>query len=107
MFVIFLVVSLWLIFFFHGCNVFMLCSSVAVWYFNNVKKGDGAPCGDSLWRLLRYHSGSVVFASLLNGFFWIIKFLANLFSFDTKDDDNGVVTCCLRCLNCLFCVFRV
>jgi hypothetical protein len=34
--VIFIVVGLWLIFFLHGCNHYMLCSSVSVWYFNNV-----------------------------------------------------------------------
>ncbi len=34
MVVIFLATGLWMIFFFHGCNHFMLCSSVASWYFN-------------------------------------------------------------------------
>jgi hypothetical protein len=34
--VIFIAVGLWLIFFLHGCNHYMLCSSVSVWYFNNV-----------------------------------------------------------------------
>jgi len=31
----FLASGLWSMFFFHGCNHFMLCSSVSVWYFNN------------------------------------------------------------------------
>ena len=106
-FVVFLVVGLWLIFFLHGCNHFMLCSAVSVWYFNNLNGGEGSPCGDSTWRLLRYHLGSVTFASLTNGFFFIIKLLANLFSFDTKDDDSGLVSCCLKCLNFLFCIFRM
>jgi len=82
--VVFLVVGLWLIFFFHGCNHYMLCSSVSVWYFNNVNGEGGSPCSDSIWRLCRYHTGTVVFASLFNGFFFVIKLLANLFSFDTK-----------------------
>ncbi|MCB0371069.1 MAG: hypothetical protein KDD45_17035 [Bdellovibrionales bacterium] len=109
MFVVFLIVGLWLIFFFHGCNHFMLGSAVSVWYFSNVQGGDsgGSPCGDSLWRLVRYHCGTVLFASFFNGFFFIVKFLANLFSFEVKDDDGALVACCLRCLNFLFCIFKV
>lgn len=34
MLVVFLVGGLWLVFYFHGCNHFMLCSAVSVWYFN-------------------------------------------------------------------------
>ena len=105
--VIFIFVALWLIFFFHGCNHYMLCSSVSIWYFNNVNGEGGAPCGDSIWRLTRFHSGTVVFASLLNGFLFIIKLLANLFSFDTKEDDGCLVSCCLKFLSYLFCVFRM
>lgn len=99
---IYLAVSLWLIFFVNGCNHFMLSSAVAVWYF-----GVGSPCGDSLWRLVRYHSGSVAFTSLVNGLFFIIRIIASVFSFDAKDDDSALVSCCLKCLNALFCIFRM
>jgi hypothetical protein len=107
MLIVFLVVSLWLIFFLHGCNHFMLSSAVAVWYFSHVEGSEGAPCGDSLWRMVRFHLGSVAFTSLSNGFFFIVRVLANLFSFETKDDDSALVSCCLRCLSCLFCLFRM
>ena len=36
---------LWMIFFFHGCNHFMLCSAVAVWYFNAIDGVYHSPCG--------------------------------------------------------------
>ena len=62
----------------------MLSSAVTIWYFITMNGGDGAPCGDSIWRLVRYHLGSVTFTSLANGFFFIIKLLANLFSFSTN-----------------------
>lgn len=107
MLVIFLMVGLWLVFFCSGCNSFMLCSAVSVWYFNTLNGGEGSPCGDSLWRMIRYHLGTVTFSSLFNGFLFIIKLLANLFSFDTKEDDGCLVSTCLKCLGCLFCVFKL
>ena len=82
--IIFIVVGLWLIFFFNGCNHFMISSGSSVWYFVSMNGGDGAPCGDSLWRMVRFHIGSVTFTSFVNGFFFVIKMLANLFSFSTN-----------------------
>lgn len=103
---LFLAASVWMLFFYHGCNHFTLCSAVSVWYFNHLNNNQGAPCGDSLWRLFRYHIGSVAFTSLIHGLLFVIKILATIFSFDSKDDDSSCVTCCLKCLNAIFCVFR-
>ncbi len=100
--------GLWTIFFFHGCNHYVLCSAVAVWYFNHETKHEpGAPFGDSLHRLMRFNIGSVALTSLVNGLFFVVKILAHIFSFDTKEEDHFLVSCCLKCLNCLFCIFRV
>lgn len=100
--------GLWVVFFFHGCNHFMLCSSAAVWYFNYESKFDlGRPFRDSAWRLIRYHSGSIAATSLANGFFFLFKLLAHIFSFSAKDEDNKCTAYCLKCLNCLFCIFRM
>ena len=107
MMVFYIWAGIWLVFFFFGANTFMLSSSVCIWYFNSVSGSGGAPCCDSLWRLLRFHSGSVAFASLLTGIFFVVKILANIFSFDSGDEDDGLVACCLKCLNFLFCIFKV
>lgn len=107
MLIIFSTVSLWIIFFFNGCHQFMLCSAVSVWYFLTMNGGEGAPCGDSLWRLMRYHTGSVTFSSFFNGLLFIVKLLANLFSFSTNEDDSCLVATCLKCLSCIFIVFRL
>lgn len=101
MVIVFLATGVWLIFFFHGCNHFMLCSSVANWYFNQTE-----PCSMSLWRLVRYHAGSVALTSLVNGIFFIFKILAHILSFDVKDDDSMLVACFLKCLNAIFCIFQ-
>ena len=99
---VYIAACLWMIFFFNGCNHFMLSSAVSIWYFNC-----GSACCDSLYRLSRFHSGSVALTSLINALFFIIKMLANVFSFDVKDDDSRLVSCCLKFLNAIFCVFKL
>lgn len=72
----------WMIFFFQGCNRFMHCSAVAIWYFNQKENGEtGAPFCDSLGRLVKFHMGSVAITGLLNGLFFFIKLLAAIFTF--------------------------
>lgn len=102
---VFLAGGIWTMFFFHGCNHFMLCSSVSVWYFNYESNHDrGSPFCDSLDRLIRFHSGSVATTALVNGIFFIIKILAHIFSFEAKENDNRCTAICLKCLNYLFCI---
>lgn len=80
--VVYLLGGLWLAFFFLGCNSFILCSAASIWFFNHESRFDlGAPFGDSLWRLIRYHPGSVAITAFINCIFAIIRILATLFSF--------------------------
>lgn len=103
----FLAGGIWVMFFFHGCNHFMLCSAVSVWYFNYESNHDlGSPFCDSLDRLIRFHPGSVAITALVNGLFFIIKVLAHLFSFEAKAEDHKCTAICLKCLNLLFCAFN-
>lgn len=76
--------GLWTIFWIHGSNHFVVSSSACIWYFNHdeyAKGPRGRPFCDSIGRLLRYHPGTVAFASLLFALFFILRLLAQLFSF--------------------------
>lgn len=75
----YLAFGLMLIFFIVGCNNFLLCSAVSVWYFSN--ENWKKPFCDSFGRMSRYHLGSVFFASVVHGILFVVKILANLFSF--------------------------
>ena len=107
MIVFFLAGGLWLIFLMHGCNHYLLCSSVVIWYFNGSDGYENSPCGQSLVRLLRFNLGSVAFSSFLNGLFFIIKLIAHLFSFDEAENDNSMAECCIKCMGALFCICKV
>jgi hypothetical protein len=97
----------WLVFYFHGCNHFILCSSVSIWYFNHESQYDlGAPFTDSIYRLVRFHSGSVAITSLVNGLFYIVKIIAHILSFQASKEDKGCTLVCIKILGCVFCVFK-
>jgi hypothetical protein len=105
--VVYLVGGFWLLFFFLGCNSFILCSAVSIWYFNYESPHDlGAPFGDSIWRLIRYHPGSVAITSFINCSLEILKIIANLLSFEADENDNGCTSLCLKCLSFIFCLFK-
>ena len=100
--------GLWTLFYFHGCNQFILSSATAVWYFQHENSEEQAsPFCDSLGRLIRFHSGSVSIVSLIHGLFFVIKLICNIFSFQPSEDDNGAVKCCLQCLNVVFFIFKM
>jgi solute carrier family 44 protein 1 (choline transporter-like protein) len=104
----FLTGALWTLFWLQGCNHFTLCSAVSIWYFNHENtQNAGNPFCDSIGRLIRYHLGSVAFTSLINGLFFVVKLICQIFSFEVKDEDNRCTAYFLRCLNCFFCIFRM
>lgn len=80
--VVFLFSGFWLVFFFLGCNTFILMSAASIWYFNhNSPHDEGAPFGDSLSRMICFHPGSIAITALINCIFEIIRIIANILSF--------------------------
>jgi hypothetical protein len=103
----YLVGGFWLVFFFHGCEYFILCSAVSIWYFNHEARSNmGSPFGDSIHRMLRYHPGSIAITALINGLLSTVSMIANLLSFEAGPDDTGIKLVCLKFLSFLFCIFK-
>jgi len=83
----------------------------AEWYFSpwkseNVKEmGSGSPIGRSMWRITRYHTGTIAFGSLIIA---VIRFIRAVFLYiqaKMMDKENPVAKCCVCCINCfLSCV---
>lgn len=101
--------GLWTVFWIHGSNHFILCSSASIWYFNHHNNRDlhGSPLCDSIDRLFRYHSGTVAFCSLLNGVFFILKVLAQILSMKSDETENTCIKCCFKCMNCFLCCLNM
>lgn len=105
--IVFVLGAIWLLCYFIGCNSFILCSAVSIWYFNHESQHDlGNPFGDSLSRLIRFHSGSVAITGFLNGIFAALSFIANLLSFEAGEEDSGCTACCLKFFSCICCLFK-
>ena len=98
--------GVWTMFFFHGCNHYMMCSAVSIWYFNHDSGTQGSPLCDSLKRLVRFNMGSVAITSLINGILFVLKLIVQILSFETKDDDHCLVRTCIKCMNCFLCVCK-
>jgi len=80
----------------------------AEWYFSpwdeadtdSKKMAPGSPLFRSIWRVARYHSGTVAFGSLIIA---IIRFIRAIFLYiEAKliDMENPVARCCLCCIHC-------
>jgi len=112
---------LWNVQFWIYFSFLVLSGAVSQWYFTpyNEKgekpRGDGegqlpdSPISASLWRTIRYHLGSVAFASLIIA---IIQFIrAVILYFEQKAKDSGMnetlrkcIFCCVNCImSCIEC----
>jgi len=80
----------------------------AEWYFSpwdeantdSKKMAPGSPLFRSMWRVARYHTGTVAFGSLIIA---IIRFIRAIFLYiEAKliDWENPVARCCLCCIHC-------
>ena len=99
----------------------MLAGVFATWYFTewNDKKsgkvrGSGTaqlshhPIYENVWRVLRYHLGTVAFGAMLITIVRIIRMVFNYLTKHTKGKSNmclkcifACVNCCLKCLECI------
>jgi len=64
----------WLICWIFYSNTFIIMSAASIWYYQQ-----DSPLCTSVYRLLRYHTGSLAFTSLLFGLLFILRFIAKFF----------------------------
>ncbi|KAL8610617.1 hypothetical protein ACOMHN_006336 [Nucella lapillus] len=108
MFVYYLLGIIWVSQFLLGCERLIISSAVALWYFRRDKSTLGAPILKSIYRLIRYHLGSVAFGSLIIALVvlarWMLSFIQNRLS----GKENFMVKFCLKCLACcLWCFEKI
>lgn len=74
MFVVYAFAGFWMICWIFYSNTFVVMSAASIWYYQH-----DSPLCTSFFRLLRYHTGSIAFASLLFGLFFILRMIAKFF----------------------------
>ncbi|EGC31065.1 hypothetical protein DICPUDRAFT_57949 [Dictyostelium purpureum] len=98
---------LWTIAFILALNQTTIAGAVASWYWVHDKKDTPFfPVWASLWRVIRYHLGSVAFGSLILAIVqfirWVLRFLEKKF----KGKEAYFARFIVRCLNCIFGCFE-
>lgn len=74
LFVVFGVAGFWMVCWVFYSNTFIVMSSASIWYYQQ-----DSPFCTSFYRLIRYHTGSIAFTSLLFGLLFIIRIIAKFF----------------------------
>ncbi|XP_076462670.1 choline transporter-like protein 1 [Babylonia areolata] len=108
MFFYYLLGLIWVSQFIVGCERLVVSGAVALWYFTRDKSKLGYPIMKSIYRLIRYHMGSVAFGSLIIALVvlarWILSFIENRLN----GKQNFVAKFFLKCLTCcLWCFEKI
>lgn len=64
----------WLVCWIFYSNTFVVMSAASIWYYQQ-----DSPLCTSMYRLFRYHAGSLAFTSLLFGILFIFRLIAKFF----------------------------
>jgi hypothetical protein len=95
---------LWTSQFFLACGQFTLASMAAMWYFTREKSDLSWPLFRSMYRVLRYHFGSLVFGAFIIAVVQLARIILAYISAKLKGRAGIIVSillCCLSC--CLWC----
>lgn len=90
LFAVFAFGGFWLICWIFYSNTFVVMSGAAVWYYQH-----DSPLCTSLHRLLRYHTGTLAFSSLLFGLLFILRLIAKFFHLRNEESANKCVNVCI------------
>ncbi|XP_064606234.1 choline transporter-like protein 1 [Liolophura sinensis] len=97
---------LWITEFIVASQEVVIASSVAIWFFTRDKSTLRTPILTSIYRLIRYHLGSVAIGSLIIA---LVKFARLILSY-IEGKIRGKVGCvavfCLKCLRCCLWCFE-
>jgi hypothetical protein len=90
----------WMICWIFYSNTFIVMSGAAIWYYQQ-----DSPLCTSFYRLLRYHTGSLAFASLLFGVLFILRLIAKFFHLRNEESENKCINVCISISTACLVVF--
>jgi len=97
----------WALNFLHAVGECVIAGAIASWYWVHDKKEvPGSPVAQSLYRVVRYHLGSLMFGSLILAFVQFIRFLLMQLERRVKGKEATIVKWLLRIVQCLLACFE-
>ncbi|CAD8110212.1 unnamed protein product [Paramecium sonneborni] len=102
--------GLWINAFIQAVNNFVIASTCCFWYFaQQGAGGDERAISQSLYRVFRYHAGSLAFGSLILAIVQLIRIMLEYVRYQTEKvagSENKAVKCLLKCLSCCMACFE-
>jgi len=97
----------WALNFLHAVSDCVIAGAIASWYWVHDKKDvPRCPVGQSLWRVIRYHLGSLMFGSLILSIVQFIRFLLHQLEKRVHAKENRMMKCLFKCVECLLFIFE-
>jgi choline transporter-like protein 2/4/5 len=96
---------LWGLFFLSAFEEMVMAGAFASWYWTFDKKNiPSAPLSASVYRVFRYHLGTLAFGSLIIAIIRFIRIMIEVIEERLKaySQDNPLVKCVLCCCRCCF-----
>lgn len=99
--------GLWTLAFLHAVGECVIAGAIASWYWVHDKSEmPGSPVASSLWRVIRYHLGSLMFGSLILAIVQFIRFMLALLEKQIKGKEDRIMKWLLRIIQCLLACFE-
>jgi len=102
--------ALWFTAFISACVQFIIASSTCIWYFSQgTGQGATGTVRKSVWRLFRYHFGSIAFGSLILAVVQLIRIILAYMEQQAKKtgaSQNKFAQFAFKCLQCYLACFE-
>lgn len=93
----------WLLQMIIALEEFIVASTIVIWYLQGGHT-DGYPLVESIWRVFRYHFGSLCLGSLIIAAIQFVRTILEYIEYKAKDkgvDDSKCIKYFFKCLGCL------
>ncbi|XP_062578584.1 choline transporter-like protein 1 isoform X1 [Saccostrea cucullata] len=97
---------LWITAFIIACQDFVIASAIATWYFKRDKSSMGCPILTGIWRVMRYHMGSIAFGSFIIALVRLARLILAYIQSRLRDKSGAVVDFILKVLQCCLWCFE-
>lgn len=97
----------WALNFLHAVGEATIAGAIASWYWVHDKHDvPRFPVAASLWRIIRYHLGSLMFGALILSLVQFIRFLLHQLEKRVNQTENQMVKCLFKAVQCLLWCFE-
>lgn len=100
-----IIIGIWSLTVNVGLTDWVLASCAVLWFYNE----NNSKLATSVWRVLRYHLGSISLGSFVLMFIWLVSWIFDLFAYayeKCKQSSNPALKFFVACFSCCFQCFH-